>query len=71
VTGLKVGSIILDKGKAAFIDLVIERGVLKDDSPISLEKTFQIRYFDGHVSIIKESRMERLIERGEVQVIVY
>ena len=71
MTGLKVGSIIIDNGKTAFIDLVLERGVLKDDSPLSLEKTFQIRYFDGHVSVIKESKMERLIEEGKIQVIAY
>ena len=66
---LKVGTIINDNGKIGVITSIIENGVWKEMGPFSLHKNYEIKYFDGLVTLMPEKTMMKLIELGKIQVI--
>ena len=66
---LKVGTIIIDNGKLGIIVSVIENGSWTEYGPFSLTKSFEIRYFDGNLTMMTEKTIDKLIERGTFEVV--
>ncbi len=66
---LKVGTIIIDNGKMGIISAVVENGVWKEYGPFSLQKSFEIKYFDGLVTLMAEHTILKLMELGKIEVI--
>jgi len=66
---LKVGTVIIDNGKMGIISAVIENGVWKEYGPFSLQKSFEIKYFDGLVTLMAEHTIIKLIEMGKIEVV--
>ncbi len=66
---LKVGTIINDNGKIGVITSIIENGVWKEMGPFSLHKNYEIKYFDGLVTLMPEKTMMKLIDLGKIEVI--
>ena len=66
---LKVGTIIIDNGKIGIITAIIENGVWKEMGPFSLFKNYEIKYFDGLVTMMTEKTMHKLIALGKIEVI--
>ena len=66
---LKVGTVIIDGDKLGIITAIIENGVWKELGPFSLHKKFEIKYFDGMVTLMTEVTMQRLIGLGRIEVL--
>lgn len=66
---LKVGTIIIDNGKMGIIVSVIENGQWKEYGPFSLTKSYEIRYFDGNLTMMTEKTINKLLERGTFEVV--
>ena len=66
---LKVGTIIIDNGKLGIITAVVENGVWKEYGPFSLQKSYEIKYFDGLVTLMKESTLLKLMDLGKVEIV--
>lgn len=66
---LKVGTIIIDNGKLGIITAVIENGVWQEMGLFSLFKNYEIKYFDGFVTMMTEKTMQKLIDLGKIEVI--
>lgn len=67
---LKVGTLIEDMGKLGVISKVLTSGTLEvDNDLIKWRNNYEIYYSDGTISILGESTLHRLIERGDVKVL--
>ena len=66
---LGVGTIIIDSGKLGIITAVVENGVWKELGPFSLHKNYEIKYFDGTLTLMTEVTMRRLIGLGRIEVL--
>ena len=66
---LKVGTIIIDSGKLGIIVAVIENGSWTEYGPFSLTKSYEIRYFDGNLTMMTAKTIDKLMERGTFEVI--
>ena len=66
---LKVGTIIIDNGKMGIITAVVENGVWKEYGPFSLQKSFEIKYFDGLVTLMAEKTIHKLMDMGKIEVV--
>ena len=66
---LKVGTIIIDNGKIGIITAVIENGVWQEMGLFSLFKNYEIKYFDGLVTMMTEKTMHNLISLGKIEVV--
>jgi hypothetical protein len=66
---LKVGTIIIDNGKMGIITSVVENGKWEEYGPFSLTKSYEIRYFDGNLTMMTEKTIDKLIERGALEVV--
>lgn len=66
---LKVGTVIIDGGKLGIITAVVENGVWKELGPFSLHKNFEIKYFDGTLTLMTEASVQKLISLGRIEVL--
>jgi hypothetical protein len=66
---LKVGTVIIDNGKVGIITSIIENGVWSEMGPFSLHKNYEIKYFDGLITLMPEKTLKKLIDMGKVEVI--
>lgn len=66
---LKVGTVIIDNGKMGIITAVIENGVWKEMGPFSLFRNYEIKYFDGLITMMTDKTMQKLIALGKIEVI--
>ena len=67
---LKVGTLIEDMGKMGIISKVLTSGTLEvENDLIKWRNNYEIYYADGTVSILGETTLHRLIERGDVKVL--
>ena len=66
---LEVGTIIIDNGELGIVTAIIENGVWKELGPFSLHKNYEIKYFDGTVTLMTEVTMRRLIGLGRIEVL--
>ena len=67
---LKVGTLIEDMGKMGVISKVLTSGTLEvDNDLIKWRNNYEIYYSDGTVSILGESTLHRLIEKGDIKVL--
>jgi len=70
VENLKIGTLILDNNKVGVITKVITSGTLTTEHDlIKWRNNYEVYYYDGSFSIIGESTLHRLIERGEVRIL--
>ena len=66
----KIGTLIKDMGKIGVIYRMIESGTLKTaPAVINWRFNYEIYYFDGCITIMGHSTLNRLIESGNVEVI--
>ena len=67
---LKVGTLIEDMGKMGVISKVLTSGTLEvDNDLIKWRNNYEIYYSDGTVSILGETTLHRLIEKGDIKVL--
>ena len=67
---LKVGTLIIDNDKIGVVTKVITSGTLQTDVDlIKWRNNYEVYYYDGSFSIIGESTLHKLIERGEVKIL--
>ena len=66
---LKVGTVIIDNGKLGIITAVVENGIWKELGPFSLHKNFEIKYFDGTLTLMTEAAVHKLISLGRIEVL--
>ena len=66
---LKVGTVIIDNGKLGIIISVVDNGKWEEYGPFSLQRSYEIRYFDGAVTMMTYATLEKLINMGKVEVI--
>ena len=66
---LKVGTVIIDNGKIGMIISVVDNGKWEEYGPFSLQRSYEIRYFDGAITMMKESTLIKLMDLGKVEVI--
>lgn len=66
---LEVGTIIIDNGKIGMIVSIIENGTWNEHGPFSLVRSYEIRYFDGNLTMMTGQTIQKLIDRGTLQVI--
>jgi len=66
---LGVGTIIIDSGKLGIITAVVENGVWKELGPFSLHKNYEIKYFDGTLTLMTEAAVFKLISLGRIEVL--
>jgi MOSC domain-containing protein YiiM len=67
---LKVGTLIEDMGKMGVISKVLTSGTLEvDNDLIKWRNNYEIYYADGTVSILGESTLHRLIEKGDIKIL--
>lgn len=66
---LKVGTIIIDNGKIGIISAIIENGVWHEIGPFSLFKNYEIKYFDGLVTMMTDKTIRKLIDLGKIEVV--
>ena len=66
---LKVGTVIIDNGKMGIITSVVENGSWTEYGPFSLTKSYEIRYFDGNLTMMTEKTIDKLIKRGALEVV--
>lgn len=67
---LKVGTLIEDMGKMGVISKVLTSGTLEvDNDLIKWRNNYEIYYSDGTVSILGESTLHRLIEKGDIKIL--
>lgn len=67
---LRVGALLLDNNKIGVITRVITSGTLKTDNEIiKWRNNYEIYYNDGSFSIIGESTLHKLLEKGEVKIL--
>ena len=66
---LKVGTIIIDNGKLGIIVSIVENGSWTEYGPFSLQKSYEIRYFDGNLTLMTEKTITKLMERGAFEVV--
>jgi MOSC domain-containing protein YiiM len=70
VEKLKVGTLIEDMGKMGVISKVLTSGTLEvDNDLIKWRNNYEIYYSDGTVSILGETTLHRLIEKGDIIVL--
>jgi MOSC domain-containing protein YiiM len=70
VEKLKVGTLIEDMGKMGVISKVLTSGTLEvDNDLIKWRNNYEIYYSDGTVSILGESTLHRLIEKGDIKIL--
>jgi MOSC domain-containing protein YiiM len=70
VEKLKVGTLIEDMGKMGVISKVLTSGTLEvDNDLIKWRNNYEIYYSDGTVSILGETTLHRLIEKGDIKVL--
>ena len=66
---LKVGTVIIDNGKMGIIVSVVENGTWSEHGPFSLVKSYEIRYFDGNLTMMTGQTIQKLINKGTLQVV--
>lgn len=66
---LKVGTIIIDNGKIGIISAIVENGVWQEMGPFSLFKNYEIKYFDGLVTMMTDKTIRKLIALGKIEVV--
>ena len=66
---LEVGTIIVDNGKIGIIISVVDNGKWEEYGPFSLQRSYEIRYFDGQITMMGEKTLLKLINLGKVEVI--
>jgi len=66
---LEVGTIIIDNGKIGIIISVVDNGKWEEYGPFSLQRSYEIRYFDGQITMMGEKTLLKLIDLGKVEVI--
>lgn len=66
---IKVGTIILDSGKAGIITNEIKSGTWSDEPWFNWTTSYEIKYFDGDTCIMTANSMQRLIENGKIEVL--
>ena len=66
---LKVGTVIIDNGKMGIIISIVENGTWSEHGPFSLVKSYEIRYFDGNLTMMTGQTIKKLIDRGALEVI--
>ena len=66
---IKVGTIILDSGKAGIITNEINSGTWSDEPWFNWTTSYEIKYFDGDTCIMTANSMQRLIENGKIEVL--
>ena len=67
---IKVGTLIKDMGKVGVVTKVIQSGNLSIESPIiKWRLNYEVYYSDGSFSIIGGDTLERLIRKGEIQLL--
>ena len=66
---LGVGTVIIDGGKLGIITAVVENGVWKELGPFSLHKNYEIKYFDGTLTLMTEAAVFKLINLGRIEVL--
>ena len=67
---LKVGTLIMDNNKIGVVTRVITSGTLNTDCDIiKWRSNYEVYYYDGSFSIIGESTLHRLIQRGEIKIL--
>lgn len=68
-TEIKVGTIILDSGKAGMITNEIKSGTWSDEPWFNWTTSYEIKYFDGDTCIMTANSMDRLIAIGKIKVL--
>ena len=66
---IKVGTIILDSGKAGIITNEIKSGTWSDEPWFNWTTSYEIKYFDGDTCIMTANSMYRLIQNGKIEVL--
>ena len=66
---LKVGTVIIDNGKIGIISAIVENGVWQEMGPFSLFKNYEIKYFDGLVTMMTDKTIRKLIALGKIEVV--
>jgi len=68
-TKIKVGTIILDSGKAGIIINEIKSGTWSDEPWFNWTTSYEIKYFDGDTCIMTSNSLHRLIQNGKIEVL--
>ena len=67
---IKVGTLIKDMGKVGVVTKIIQSGNLNIESPIiKWRLNYEIYYSDGTFSVIGGDTFQKLIEKGEIQLL--
>ena len=66
---LEVGTVIIDNDELGIITAIIENGIWKELGPFSLHKNYEIKYFDGTVTLMTDATLRRLIGLGRIEVL--
>lgn len=63
-----VGKIVIDSGKLGIIINEIKYTVLSDNDTVWVS-TYEIKYTDGSISLIKKDQLDKLISIGKITVL--
>ena len=67
---IKVGTLVKDMGKLGVITKVIQSGSLNVENPIiKWRLNYEIYYSDGTLSIIGGDILQRLIQKGDIELL--
>ena len=67
---LELGSLILDNGKIGVVIRILTSGTLSTSHDfIKWRNNYEIFYSDGTFSVIGETTLHNLIEKGEVKIL--
>lgn len=64
-----VGAIILDNGKLGIIVNEIKSGTWSEEPLFNWTTSYEIKYSDGDTCIMTETSFNRLVERGQIQIL--
>ena len=63
-----IGSIIFDGGKLGIIINEVRYTIITGEKPVWII-TYEIKYSDGTMSLIKKDQMDKLIKMGKITIL--